>query len=143
MTKVKQPKEITPKAAYELQNSDPRALLVDIRSSMEFLFVGHAAHAVNIPWIDEPDWVIDPDFTSHIRKLMLGGASCEAIGDCVPILLICRSGKRSLEAGARLLEDGLNNIHSVAGGFEGELDENHQRSIVNGWRFDGLPWAQC
>lgn len=143
MANGKLPREITPKAAFELQNDDPRSLLVDIRSGMEFMFVGHPAHAINIPWIDEPDWVVDPEFTAHIRKLMLGGASCQADSDCVPILLICRSGKRSLEAGAKLLEDGLSNIYSVAGGFEGELDEQHQRSSVNGWRFDGLPWAQC
>ena len=136
----KLPKEITPVRAFEIQNDDPSSLLVDIRSSMEFMFVGHPAHAINIPWIDEPDWVIDPEFSAHIRKLMLGGASCQASeGECVPIMLICRSGKRSLDAGARLIEDGLNNIYSVAGGFEGELDEKHQRSTVNGWRFDGLP----
>ena len=48
-----------------------------------------------------------------------------------------------MEAGAKLLEQGLNNIYSIAGGFEGELDDQHQRSTINGWRFDGLPWAQC
>ena len=143
MTKVPLPREIMPKAAHELLSEDPRALLVDIRSSMEFLFVGHPAHAVNIPWIDEPDWVIDPHFTANIRKLLLGGVSCEAEGECAPILLICRSGKRSLEAGHKLLEDGLTNVYSIAGGFEGELDEAHQRSTINGWRYDGLPWAQC
>lgn len=143
MTKTLLPREIKPKAAFELLNNDPRALLVDIRSSMEFLFVGHAAHAVNIAWIDEPDWVIDPHFTAHIRQLMLGGVSCEAEGECAPIFLICRSGKRSMEAGHKLLEDGLSNIYSIEGGFEGELDEGHQRSTINGWRFEGLPWAQC
>lgn len=143
MTKASQPREIKPKAALELLSSEPRALLIDIRSGMEFLFVGHPAHAVNIAWIDEPDWTIDPNFTAHIRKLMLGGVSCEVDGECVPILLICRSGKRSMEAGSRLIEDGLSNVYSIDGGFEGELDEGHQRSKINGWRFEGLPWAQC
>ena len=137
------PKEILPKPAYELLKTNSRALLIDIRSGMEFLFVGHPIEAVHIPWIDEPDWIINPHFTAEIRKLMLGGASCQVGEDCVPILLICRSGKRSMEAGAKLLEDGLLNIYSVDGGFEGELDEGHQRSSLNGWRFDDLPWAQC
>lgn len=135
--------EIKPGPASKLLKEDPRALLIDIRSGMEFLFVGHPAHAVNVAWIDEPDWTVDPNFTAHIRKLMLGGAACQADGECVPILLICRSGKRSMEAGAKLIEDGLSNVYSIAGGFEGELDEQHQRSTINGWRFDGLPWAQC
>jgi len=143
MNKPAPVKEVTAKAAHALLNDDPRALLIDIRSGMEFLFVGHPAHAVNIPWIDEPDWVVDPHFTSHIRKLMLGGVSCQSDGDCAPILLVCRSGKRSLEAGTQLIKDGLNSVYSIAGGFEGELDDQHQRSTINGWRFDGLPWAQC
>lgn len=136
-------KEILPKAAYEMLQNDSRTLLIDIRSGMEFLFVGHPKEAVHIAWIDEPDWIVNPHFTAEIRKLMLGGASCQTNENCVPILLICRSGKRSMEAGAKLLEDGLMNIYSVDGGFEGELDDDHQRSTLNGWRFDGLPWAQC
>lgn len=137
------PKEILPKAADEILQANASALLIDIRSSMEFLFVGHPKGAVNIAWIDEPDWVINPHFTADIRKLMLGGASCQTNEDCVPIILICRSGKRSMEAGIKLLEDGLLNIYSVSTGFEGDLDEGHQRSTLNGWRHDGLSWAQC
>jgi hypothetical protein len=28
-------------------------------------------------------------------------------------------------------------------GFEGDLDDNHQRGNTGGWRFHGLPWEQC
>ena len=59
-------------------SEDARALLVDIRSSMEFLFVGHPRGAVHVPWIDEPDWDINPHFLPEIRKLLLGGAVCDA-----------------------------------------------------------------
>ena len=134
--------EILPQAAFDLLKEDPRALLVDIRSSMEFLFVGHPTDAVHVAWIDEPDWVVNPQFIQEIRKLILGGVVCADEG-CVPILLICRSGKRSLDAGDHLIKSGLTNIFSVAGGFEGELDDNHQRSTINGWRHEGLPWVQC
>jgi hypothetical protein len=34
-------------------------------------------------------------------------------------------------------------VYNVVGGFEGELDESHHRSSVNGWRHAGLPWAHC
>lgn len=133
---------LSAKQAHEMLQSNPQALLVDVRSSMEFLFVGHAKGSVSIPWIDEPDWIVDPHFTAHIRKLMLGGLVCEA-GGCVPVLLICRSGKRSLEAGKKLIEDGFPEVYNVEGGFEGPLDDNHQRSTIAGWRFEGLPWEQC
>ena len=42
---------IGPKAAHELLQNDPRAVLIDIRSSMEFLFVGHPKGAVHVPWM--------------------------------------------------------------------------------------------
>ncbi len=135
--------EISSKAAWQMIDNDPRTILVDIRSSMEFLFVGHPVGAIHVPWIDEPDWEINPHFVTEIRKLILGGTVCTTNEGCVPIILICRSGKRSLQAGKELLTAGLNNIYHIDEGFEGELDEKHQRSSVSGWRFHGLPWEQC
>jgi rhodanese-related sulfurtransferase len=110
---------------------------------MEFLFVGHPRGAVHIPWIDEPEWVVNPHFATEIRKLLLGGVACDAEEGCAPIILICRSGKRSKEAGELLISNGIKNVFHIDEGFEGELDENHQRSTVGGWRFHNLPWEQC
>ena len=135
--------DISPKSAAQLLHDDPRAILVDIRSSMEYLFVGHPVGAVHLPWIDEPDWEINPHFVAEVRKLMLGGAVCDVEDGCAPIVLICRSGKRSLEAGKVLLAAGLSNIFHLDEGFEGELNDVHQRSSIGGWRFHGLPWEQC
>ncbi len=138
-----EPTPITPQQAMKLMEDDPRTVLVDIRSSMEFLFVGHPVGAVHVPWIDEPDWTVNPHFVTDIRKLMLGGAICIMDEGCAPVILICRSGKRSLEAGKALLEADFHRVFHVDEGFEGELDEHHQRSTVGGWRFHGLPWEQC
>jgi rhodanese-related sulfurtransferase len=135
--------DLSPMQAAQMLRDDPRAVLVDIRSSMEFLFVGHPVGAVHIPWIDEPDWDINPHFVTEVRKLMLGGQSCDAEDGCAPVILICRSGKRSKEAGRALGDAGLKNVFHVDEGFEGELNEHHQRSTVGGWRFHGLPWEQC
>jgi rhodanese-related sulfurtransferase len=110
---------------------------------MEFLFVGHPKGAVHVAWIDEPDWDINPHFVPEIRKLLLGGAVCDANEGCAPVILICRSGKRSHEAGKVLIEDGLKNVFHIDEGFEGELDDNHQRGNVGGWRYHQLPWEQC
>jgi rhodanese-related sulfurtransferase len=134
---------ISPKSAAQMIHDDPRAILVDIRSSMEFLFVGHPVGAVHLPWIDEPDWEINPHFVAEVRKLMLGGAVCDVEEGCAPIVLICRSGKRSQEAGKVLIAAGLSNIFHIDEGFEGDLDEAHKRSSVGGWRFHELPWEQC
>ena len=138
-----EPIGLTPQQTLQMLEDDTRAVLVDIRSSMEFLFVGHPKGAVHVPWIDEPDWTINPHFVTDIRKLLLGGAVCTIDEGCAPVILICRSGKRSLEAGKALLEAGFLRVFHVEEGFEGELNEEHQRSTINGWRFHGLPWEQC
>ena len=134
-------KNLTSPEAFELLKEDPSAILVDIRTFMEFQYVGHPIGSVHIPWLDEPDWTVNEDFVTDIRQLTLGGNE-EAAGGCVPIILMCRSGKRTQEAGKVLLEAGITNVFHVSDGFEGDLDSNHQRGNINGWRFHGLPWRQ-
>ena len=136
-------KHLNPKQAWELLQHEPRAILVDIRSTMEYLFVGHPKGSIHIPWMDEPDWTVNPDFVRRVRELMLGGAICDSDSGCAPIILICRSGKRSLEAGRKLIEAGFGEVFNVLEGFEGELDDDHHRSTLGGWRHAGLPWEQC
>jgi len=134
-------KTVTSLEAWEICQQDPRALLIDVRSSMEFLFVGHPQGALHIPWIDEPDWVINENFVTEIRKLALGGL--HETDDDVPIILVCRSGNRSDDAGNVLVESGMKNVYHIDEGFEGKLDNDHHRSTVGGWRYHGLPWEQC
>jgi len=143
MSAAQEPGALSPNQAYQLLQDDPRAVLIDIRSNMEFLFVGHPKGAVHVPWIDEPDWEINPHFVIEVRQLMLGGVVCDSDEGCAPVILICRSGKRSLDAGKVLLDAGFKQVFHVDEGFEGELDDQHQRSSVGGWRFHGLPWEQC
>jgi rhodanese-related sulfurtransferase len=59
-----------------------------------------------------------------------------------PIVLICRSGKRTLDAGAELEGHGFTDVANVLEGFEGELDGEHHRGTIGGWRMRGLPWRQ-
>ncbi len=129
---------LKPKEAYKFLEAHPNALFVDVRSNMEYLFVGHPAGAIHIPWIDEPDWKVNPHFVTQVRQAILGGATGAA-----PVLLICRSGVRSLEAGKALIEAGIPDVYNVEEGFEGALDEHHHRSTKGGWRYHGLPWEQC
>lgn len=132
---------LTPQEAFDIVQHDSRVLFIDIRSNMEFLFVGHPKGAIHVPWIDEPDWTINKNFVKDIRQLMLGGVS-HGHGS-PPIVLICRSGKRSTEAGEALIKAGIKNVCHITEGFEGDLDESHHRGAIGGWRFRGLPWEQC
>jgi rhodanese-related sulfurtransferase len=127
-------KHLEPRAAFEFLKQTPDAVFIDCRSEMEYLFVGHPAGAIHVAWNDGPNWEVNPDFLAHVRK-------ASAINR--PIVLICRSGNRSLDAGRALEEAGFSKVYNVLHGFEGELDEQHHRGTRTGWRFDGLPWEQC
>lgn len=134
-------KSLSPKQAYKLMQENPSALLVDVRSDMEYLMIGHPKGAMHVPWIDEPDWTVNPDFVKDVRRLLLGRVSGEAAGHA-PVILICRSGNRSEDAGMALINDGLTDVYAIKEGFEGPLDDEHHRGTICGWRFDGLPWEQ-
>ena len=135
---------LSPLQSYAFLQQNPQAILVDCRSSMEFLFVGHPVGAVHIAWIDEPTWDINPDFVASVRRTIRECAATAALdAEEVPVLIICRSGKRSLDAGKALLLDGFRKVYNVLEGFEGERNDRAQRSTVGGWRFHGLPWEQC
>ena len=136
-------KVLSPLQAFRFVEKNQRAVLIDVRSSMEFLFVGHPVGSVHVPWIDEPEWIVNPDFVTEVRKVMLGGIGVDEHDSDAPVVLICRSGKRSLEAGKLLLNNGFADVYNIDEGFEGELDDSHHRSTVGGWRFRGLPWEQC
>lgn len=128
-------KHLMPTEAAEYLHSNPNALFVDCRSQMEFLFVGHPLRAVNIAWNDGPDWEINPHFVGEVKKLAGHGGERA-------VVLICRSGNRSIDAGRALENAGFSQIYNVLHGFEGDLDDDHHRGTENGWCFDGLPWEQ-
>ncbi len=130
-------KHFTPREAYEYLQNTPQALLVDCRSEMEYLFVGHPKGALHVSWNDGPDWEVNPHFVGQVKKVAGTNHAHR------PIVLICRSGNRSIEAGEALEQAGFTEISNVLHGFEGELDDDHHRGSMNGWRFEGLPWEQC
>ena len=134
---------LSPIAAYQyLQDNTGSSILIDIRSSMEYLFVGHPTGSVHIAWIDEPDWEINPDFCNQVKQAIV--SRCKGVDPLdASVLLCCRSGKRTLDAGTALVEAGYHKIFHIDEGFEGDRDENNHRSTLGGWRFHGLPWEQC
>ncbi|MEB4591884.1 rhodanese-like domain-containing protein [Candidatus Thiothrix sp. Deng01] len=135
--------DLSPKQAYALLQETPCSILIDIRSSMEFLFVGHPVGASHIAWIDEPDWTENPEFVPETQRLLEARfKECDPRQDAT-VVLICRSGKRSREAATALLQAGFQNVMHIDEGFEGERDEHHHRGTLGGWRFHGLPWEQC
>jgi rhodanese-related sulfurtransferase len=128
-------KHLQPKDAWDYLRQHPDALFVDVRMEIESLYVGRPPGVVNVPWYEYPDLLPDPQkFADAVAQ--------EARSKTQPVLLICRSGKRTLDAGQALEAAGFKEVINIVHGFEGELNEQFHRSTCNGWRFDGLPWEQ-
>ncbi len=129
-------KHLTPLQSWDYLQARRDALFVDVRMEIEYLYVGHPPGVVHVPWYEYPEMQSHPQaFVDQVRR--------EAGGDHArPVVLICRSGKRTVEAGLALEAAGFAEVVNVLHGFEGELDEQFKRGRLNGWRHDGLPWEQ-
>ena len=136
--------EVVPVEAWEMLKSDPRAQLVDVRTTAEWAFVGvpdlHelGRKAVLIEWSEYPSMARNGEFESLVEaQLKARGAGADT-----PIVFICRSGARSLSAAKAMAAKGYSRCFNLTGGFEGDLDGAKHRGERNGWKHDGLPWTQ-
>lgn len=128
-------RNLLPREAWDLLQRQADALFVDVRMEIESLYVGRPPGVENIPWYEYPDLTPDPaQFAKAVER--------EAGSKDRTIVLICRSGKRTVDAGKVLESAGFTDVVNVLHGFEGELDAQFKRSTINGWRHDGLPWEQ-
>ncbi|MBA5248000.1 MAG: rhodanese-like domain-containing protein [Gammaproteobacteria bacterium] len=125
-----------PKKAFERLQINQNAVFIDVRCEAENKFVGRALDCILIPWLGEPEWEVDEaQFIAAFARF--------GIDKKTEVILICRSGYRSNDAGKCLIKHGFTNVAHVVSGFEGDLDENNQRGNLNGWRYDGMSWEQC
>ena len=129
---------------WERLQTDPDAQLVDVRTQAEWAFVGvpdlaeTGKRLLCIEWQQFPGGQPNPAFTSLLQaQLAEVGADKDT-----DLLLLCRSGTRSLHSAEALAEVDYRRSYNVAGGFEGPLDNNGHRGLVAGWKAAGLPWVQ-
>jgi rhodanese-related sulfurtransferase len=125
---------LNPLQAWDLLQLNSDAVLVDVRTKVEHAFVGHPPGAIHIAWKEAPDWQINSKFVAEVKKVVPDYNA--------PVLLLCRSGQRSLDAAKALEEAGFQHLINIVDGFEGPLDQHKHRGNLGGWRFNGLPWAQ-
>ena len=132
--------DATPKQAWEILQQNPDAVLVDVRTQPEWVFVGVpdlssiGKRAAFIPWQMFPSMQVNGEF---IKQLQSSGANPN-----VPVLLLCRSGARSRAAAIALTQAGFTRAYNIAGGFEGPHDGQKHRGAKDGWKAEGLPWIQ-
>ena len=132
---------LSPADTWKRLVDDPRAVLIDVRTPEEWAYVGHAdlddldREIFYVPWLFYPAMDVNPDFVEQIKKAVNPETD-------TPMLLLCRSGIRSAYGAHVLSQAGFTACYNVVGGFEGDLDDNHRRGSVNGWKVAGLPWDQ-
>lgn len=134
--------EADPISAWQGLESDPDAVLVDVRTRAEWSFVG----APDLSGIGKQ--VILTEWRRFPTMEVNGGFSDELLAHLgTPpqrVYFICRSGGRSLEAArdfATRLPESAECVNVVEG-FEGDLDQDGHRARLNGWKARGLAWRQ-
>ena len=126
---------LSPQDAWALLQANADARLIDVRMEIESMYVGRPPGAIHVPWYEYPDFTPDAAaFCAAVRA--------EVDDPAHPVLLLCRSGQRTLDAAAALEAAGFTQVINILHGFEGDLDDKFHRSSLNGWRHDGLPWEQ-
>jgi rhodanese-related sulfurtransferase len=123
---------VTPQEAWELIRAHA-AVLLDVRTAEERQFVGRIPEGLHVPWLIGPSLQRNPRF---VREVETQARRADIL------LLLCRSGARSVAAAQALTEARFLNAFNILEGFEGELDASHQRGAAAGWRFHRLPWIQ-
>lgn len=129
--------ELTLEQAWALLRDEPESTLIDVRTAAEWNFVGVPVldalgkQARHVEWVTFPAGEPNPDFVAQATDGLEPGQ---------PVLLLCRSGARSLAAARALTAAGYGPAWNISAGFEGPIDEAGHRS--GGWRHAGLDWRQ-
>jgi rhodanese-related sulfurtransferase len=123
---------VSPQLAWDLFSAG-EAVLVDVRTTEERKFVGHVPDSLHVAWATGTALTRNPRFVRELEA---------KTGKHTPILLLCRSGKRSVLAAEAAAAAGFTQVYNVLEGFEGEIDEHRHRGGSDGWRHHGLPWVQ-
>ncbi|QGN57016.1 rhodanese-like domain-containing protein [Nostocoides sp. HKS02] len=131
--------DVQPEEAYAALAADEDAVLVDVRTTAEWNYVGLpelsalGKRVLCLEWQRFPDGALNGDFVEQLQDA--------GVPDGAPIYFLCRSGVRSVAAAEAATAAGLGPAYNVLDGFEGPHDEFGHRTVA-GWKVAGLPWRQ-
>jgi rhodanese-related sulfurtransferase len=127
-------KYATAQEAYDMWRADPTSIhVVDVRTPEEYVFVGHATMAVNIP-IEFHEWDAAGGEMKTVENTAFEDQIKARFSKDAVIYLMCRSGARGARAVNRLAEYGYTNVYNITDGFEGDKVKD-KRSVYKGKRF--------
>ena len=61
---------LDPSAAYAYLAEHPEAVLVDCRTEIEHMYVGHPVGAEHVAWQEAPDWEVNRHFVEQVVRLV-------------------------------------------------------------------------
>jgi rhodanese-related sulfurtransferase len=136
--------DVTPDEAWTTLAANPKAQLIDVRTAPEWNFVGvpdlssigRRVHLIEFQTY--PSMSVNPQFVAAAAAAL---DEAEA-GPDTPVFFLCRSGSRSRSAAMAMTNAGYAHAYNIAGGFEGELNEERHRGLRGGWKACTLPWRQ-
>ena len=139
---------VTASQAYEKWEAEPaKVKILDVRTPEEFLFVGHAPMAWNIPaFIQTYEWDSEKKrFPMKPNSYFISRAK-ELFTPDDTLLVSCRSGGRSSLAVNQLAEAGFKYVYNITDGMEGDMVKDPESvfqglRLKNGWKNSGLPWT--
>lgn len=137
-------KDVDPKGAWFALRDDPRAVLIDVRTTAEWAYVGVpqlgeiGKKPILVEWQVFPSMDVNAGFAAALIEIL----TSHGHSNDTPLYFLCRSGVRSKAAAVALIRSGWTQSFNIAGGFEGSLDASGHRGIVAGWKASGLPWVQ-
>jgi rhodanese-related sulfurtransferase len=123
---------VTPQEAYALISQNNEAVLVDVRSRAELELVGRVPMATHVEWAFYPGMVANADFAAQLQA---------QVDKSRTVIFMCRTGGRSHNAALMAQQLGYSNAYNMIEGFEGQANEQKQRTLINGWKHAGLPWT--
>ena len=139
-------KYVTATQAYNMWRSNPETVaILDVRSPAEYVFVGHAPMAVNIP-VESYQWDHSQgDMVSVENKYFERQVSKRFSKDQI-LLVMCRSGSRAARAVNQLAEMGFSDVYNITDGFEGDKVKDKRsvfkgKRVRNGWKNALLDWT--
>ena len=122
---------VSPQLAFDWWKAGD-AVLVDVRTDAEREWVGFIPGAIPLAWKQWPGMAMNLAFEEGLMA---------AVPEGKKVLLLCRSGVRSVAAARCATALGLS-AYNILEGFEGDPDSDAQRGHKGGWRFHNLPWRQ-
>ena len=134
--------DVTAREAWGELETNPRAVLVDVRTKVEWQLIGRPdlssidREPVYLQWVTMQG--VNQDFVAELQAAL----EERGVAKDAPVYFMCQSGGRSKMAAMQCAELGYTVSYNIAEGFEGDLDEHQHRNSVSGWKIAGLPWTQ-